>query len=68
MSFEKVYFEKELNIFGYLAILFLFNTVILRNAQNWPLQEYCITLLKKCKLACCNGSEHGISVLALNLI
>jgi hypothetical protein len=45
-------FEKELYIGGYTYLQFLFNTVILKSAQNVPLQRVWDFIAQKCKLLC----------------
>ena len=54
-------FEKELCICGYTSLQFLFNTVILKSAQNVPLQRVWDFIAQKCKLLCSDAVQSFVA-------
>ena len=59
-------FEKELYVCGYTSLQFLFNTSILKSAQNAPLQRVWDFIAQNYKLLCSDAVLLSLLLLVLS--
>ena len=58
--------EKELYVCGYTSLQFLFNTALLKSAQNAPLQRVWDFIAQKCKLLCSDAVLLSLLLLVVS--